>query len=79
MGAGGASYGGTAEEVPKVAKGADQSSRALGVQVNMEGYWSGAVKKPGAEVEVTTRAIKQMPSVKSLVRLGGVARGLTII
>ena len=41
-------------EVPKVATGADQ--RALGVQVNMEGCWSGAVQKAGAEVEVTARA-----------------------
>ena len=56
---------GTEEEVPKVATGANQS--ALGVQVNMKGCWSGAVEKAGAELEVTARAIRQMPSVKSLV------------
>ena len=39
---------GTAEKVPKVATGADQ--RALGVQVNMEGYWKGAAEKASAEV-----------------------------
>ena len=60
---------GTEEEVPKVEAGADQ--RALGVQVNMEGCWSGAMKKAGAEVEVTARAIRQMPSVKSLVEMCG--------
>ena len=47
---------GTAEEVPKVAAGADQ--RALGVQVNMEGYLKGAAEQVSAEVEVTTRAIR---------------------
>ena len=36
-----------AEEVPKVATGADQ--RALGVQVNMEGYSKGAAEKASAE------------------------------
>jgi hypothetical protein len=46
---------GTEEEVPKVEAGADQ--RALGVQVNMEGSWGGAMEKAGAEVEVTARAI----------------------
>ena len=58
---------GTTEEMPKVATGANQ--RALGVQVDMKGYWSGAVQKVGAEVEVTAslRAIRQMPSVKSRV------------
>ena len=61
---------GTEEEVPKVETGADQ--RALGVQVNMEGCWSGAMKKAGAEVEVTARAIRQMPSVKSLVEMCGI-------
>lgn len=55
----------TAEVVPRVETGADQ--RALGVQVNMEGYWKGAVEKAQAKVEVTARAIRQMPSVKSLV------------
>ena len=54
----------TEEEVPKVETGADQ--RALGVQVNMEGCSSGAVEKAGAEVEVTARAIRQMPAVKPL-------------
>ena len=38
----------TAEKVPKVATGADK--RALGVQVNMEGYWKGAAEKASAEV-----------------------------
>ena len=40
--------------------------------MNMEGYWSGAVQKAKAEVvEVTARAIRQMPSVKPLVvRMG---------
>ena len=56
---------GTTERVPKVTTGADQ--RALRVQVNMEGYWKGAVDKASAEVEVTARAISQVPSVKSLV------------
>ena len=64
---------GTAEEVPKVATGADQ--RALGVQVNMEGYWKGAAEKASAEVEVTARAIRQMPAVKSLVERCGKAVG----
>ena len=64
---------GTAEEVPKVATGADQ--RALGVQVNMEGYWRGATEKAKAEVEVTARAIRQMPAVKSLVERCGKAVG----
>ena len=64
---------GTAEEVPKVAVGADQ--RALGVQVNMEGYWGGAVEKAAAEAEVTARAIRQMPSIKSLVERCGKAVG----
>jgi ribonuclease HI len=64
---------GTAEEVPKVATGADQ--RALGVQVNMEGYWKGAAEKAKAEVEVTARAIRQMPAVKSLVERCGKAVG----
>jgi hypothetical protein len=63
----------TEEEVPKVATGADQ--RALGVQVNMEGCWSGAVEKAGAEMEVSARAIRQMPSVKSLVERCGKAVG----
>ena len=64
---------GTVEEVPKVETGADQ--RALGVQVNMEGCWSGAMQKAGAEVEVTARAIRQMPSVRSLVEMCGKAVG----
>ena len=64
---------GTEEEVPKVETGADQ--RALGVQVNMEGCWSGVAKKAGAEVEVTARAIRQMPSVKPLVEICGKAVG----
>ena len=64
---------GTEEGVPKVETGADQ--RALGVQVNMEGCWSGAVAKAAAEVEVTARAIRQMPSVKSLVERCGKAVG----
>ena len=64
---------GTEEEVPKVETGADQ--RALGVQVNMEGCWAGAAEKAGAEVEVTARAIRQMPSVKSLVERLGKAVG----
>ena len=64
---------GTAEKVPKVATGADQ--RALGVQMDMEGYWSGAADKVSAEVEVTARAIRQMPSVKSLVERCGEAVG----
>ena len=54
---------GTAEEAPKVATGADQ--RALGVQVNTEGYWEGATEEASAEVEMTARAIRQMPAVKS--------------
>jgi hypothetical protein len=56
-----------------VATGADQ--RALGVQVNMEGYWKGAAEKAKAEVEVTARAIRQMPAVKSLVERCGKAVG----
>ena len=64
---------GTEEEVPKVETGADQ--RALGVQVNMEGCWSGTVKKAGTEVEVTARAIRQMPSVKPVVEMCGKAVG----
>ena len=47
----------------------------MGMQVNMEGCWSGAVEKAGAEVEVTARAIRQMPSVKSLVGRCGKAVG----
>ena len=39
------------------------NQRALGVQVDMGGYWSGAVQKVGAEVEVAARATRQMPSV----------------
>ena len=58
---------GTEEEVPKVETGADQ--RALGVQVNMGGWWGGALEKAGAEMEVTARAIRQMPSVKPLVEM----------
>ena len=64
---------GTAEKVPEVATGAKQ--RALGVQVDMEGYWSGAVQKAGARVAVTARlrrAIRKMPSVKLLVETGEV-------
>ena len=64
---------GTEEGVPKVETGADQ--RVLGVQVNMEGCLSGAVAKAAAEVEVTARAIRQMPSVKSLVERCGKAVG----
>jgi hypothetical protein len=66
-------YTGTEEGVPKVETDADQ--RALGLQVNMEGCWSGAVAKAAAEVEVTARAIRQMPSVKSLVERCGKAMG----
>ena len=62
-------HGGTEEGVPKVETGADQ--RALGVQVDMEGCWSGAVRKAGDEVKVTARAIRQMPSVKPLVEVCG--------
>ena len=58
---------GTEEEVPRVGVGADQ--RALGVQVNMEGYWKGAVEKAAAEVEVTARAIRQMPRILSLIHI----------
>ena len=43
--------------------------------MNMEGYWSGAVKRAGAEVEATARAIKQMPSAESLVGRCGKAVG----
>ena len=64
---------GTEEEVPKVETGADQ--RALGVQVNTEGCCSGAVEKAGAEVEVTVRAIRQMPALKPLVEMCGKAVG----
>ena len=64
---------GTAERVPKVATGADQ--RALGVQVNMEGYWKVAAEEASAEVEVTARAIRQMPAVKPLVERCGKAVG----
>ena len=64
---------GAEEEVPKAETGADQ--RALGVQVNMEGYWSGAVEKAGAEMEVTARAIRQMHAVKPLVEMCGKAVG----
>ena len=64
---------GTEEEVTKVETGADQ--RALGVQVNMEGCWSGAVEKAGAEVEVTARAIRQMLAVKPLVEMCSTAVG----
>ena len=53
--------------------GADK--RALGVQVNMEGSWSGAMEKAGAEVEVTARAIRQMPSGKPLVEMCSKAVG----
>ena len=61
--------------MPKVATGTGQ--RAVGVQVNMEGYtyWSRAAVKAKAEVEVTARAIRQMPSVKSLVERCGKAVG----
>ena len=52
---------------------ADQ--RALGVQVNMEGCWSGAVEKAGAGVELTARAIRQMPSAKPLVEMCSKAVG----
>ena len=64
---------GTKEDVPKVETGADQ--RALGVQVNMKGCWSGVVAKAATEVEVTARAIRQMPSMKSLVERCGKAMG----
>ena len=64
---------GTEEEVPKVETGAGQ--RALGVQVNVKGCWSGDVKKAGAEVEVAARAIRQMPTVKPLVEMCGKAVG----
>ena len=64
---------GTEEEVPKVEIGADR--RALGMQVNMEGNWSGAMEKAGAEVEVTARDIRQMPSVKPLVEMCSKAVG----
>ena len=64
---------GTKEAVPKVATGADR--RALGVWVNIEGHWGGGVEKAGAEVEVTARVIRQMPSVKSLVERCGKAVG----
>ena len=43
--------------------------------MNMEGYWSGATDKASAEVEVIARAIRQMPSVKSLVERCGKAVG----
>ena len=36
------------------------------MQMNIEVCWSGAVEKAGAGVEVSARAISQMPSVKSL-------------
>ena len=52
---------GTTEEVPKVTTGADR--RALEVQVNTKGYWKSAAEKASAEVEVSARAIKQMPAV----------------
>ena len=58
---------GTAWGVSKVATGADQ--RALGVQVDMEGYWGGAVEGAGAKVRVAARATKQIPSVESLVEV----------
>ena len=64
---------GTEEEVPKVEIGADQM--ALGVQVNMEGSRCGAMEKAGAEVEVTARAIRHMPSVKPLVEMCSKAAG----
>ena len=41
----------------------------------MEGCWSGAVKKDGAKVEVTARAIRQMPAVKPMVDHGDVWQG----
>ena len=63
----------TKETVPKVATGADQ--RALGVQVNMEGHWDGAAEKTAAEVKVTARAIRQIPSAKSLAERCGKAVG----
>ena len=51
----------TAERVPKVATGADQ--RALGVQVDMEGYWKGATKKASAEVD----AIYKVDAISQIV------------
>ena len=56
---------GTKEAVPKVATWADE--RALRVQMSMEGHWGDVVEEAGAEVEVTARTIRQMPSAKSLV------------
>ena len=41
----------------------------------MEGYWKGAAEKASAEVEVTARAIRQMPAVKSLAERCGKAVG----
>ena len=38
-------------------------------------YWKGAAEKARAEVEVTARAIRQMPGVKSLVERCGKAMG----
>ena len=64
---------GTEEGVPKVETGADQ--RALVVRVNTEGCWNGAVANTAAEVEVTARSIRQMPSAKSLVERCGTAVG----
>ena len=59
---------GTAEKVPKVATGADQRALLRGASVHGRVLgWSGTEAKAGAEVEVTARAIRQMPSVKSLV------------
>ena len=41
----------------------------------MEGYWKGALEKAEAEVEVTARAIRLLPTVRALVERCGTAVG----